>query len=254
MQVSQDGEKPSHVEVENKTITKAKGLVGHVSACLADDMQERFAILKESEHGVMMNASPINILSSDKMPSKRTTVVPLTNAASMLKALTKEESTDLLLVPLLTWQHQLSDLLALAQVALQGGGWCLFNTLVQGSFSGVSSRIKPDDPLELLTVADIIHQLASIQRHQPIIDCRRFELHYTSQQQVISDCQQLMTSSDGFVTSTTHEIEPNATGYAVPIEIAHTAIYFEKASRHSMRSCGIPVVSSHDQTKPSSDG
>ena len=253
MQVSQDGGKPSHVEVKNKTIAKAKGLVGHVSACLADDMQERFALLKETEHGVIINASPINILSSDNMPSKRTTVVPLTNAASMLRALTKEESTDLLLVPLLAWQHQLSDLLALAQVALQGGGWCLFNTLVQGSFSGVSSRIKPDDPLELLTVPDIIHQLASIQRHQPIIDCSRFELHYTSQQQVISDCQQLMTSSNGFVATTMHTIDLSVSTYTVPVEIAHTAVYFEKSSRQSMRSCGIPVVSSHDQTRPSSN-
>lgn len=219
-------------------------IANQIADFIASDMVRRCELLRAAKHTLIIEASPILMKLSQDMPAEKVSKVQLIdNQAGRQHR--SELSVDSVVVPLFTNPEHLKRCLDIAQQSLKQGGWLLCNTLISGSFNQVTPCRQSNQLLPLLSVPEIITQLAKIGRQQPIIDCNRFTLHYTHIQQMLDDCQSILNSQATlYATDSACASDTQSGVNPVMIELAHIAVYFDKPVRQSMTPCPIPVTQS----------
>ena len=230
--------------------TASMNISQQIADFVTSDMVRRCQLLRAAKHTLIIEASSILSKFSQEMPAEKVTKVQLIDSESST-TIRSELSVDSVIVPLLTNPGHLKVCLDIAQQALKQGGWLLCNTLISGSFNQVTTCRQSNQLLPLLSVPEIITQLAKIGRQQPIIDCNRFVLHYTHVQQMLDDAQVILNSQAALHATDKACREGAQDGGVDPvmIELAHIAVYFDKPVRQSMTPCPIPVTQSTSQAK-----
>ena len=217
-------------------------IANQIADFIASDMVRRCELLRAAKHTLLIEASPIVSKLPQDMPAEKVSIVQLSDhqASSQYGS---ELSVDSVVVPLFTNPEHLKRCLDIAQQSLKQGGWLLCNTLISGSFNQVTPCRQSGQLLPLLSVPEIIAQLAKIGRQQPIIDCNRFALHYTHIEQMLDDCQTILNCQAAlYATDGAYDSDIQSVMNPVMIELAHIAVYFEKPARQSMTPCPIPIT------------
>lgn len=118
------------------------------------------------------------------------------------------------------------------QNALNKGGLWFFATIIRGSFQNIAKQHDPEGGVtSFQCMDDLMRRLVVGRMHQPVIDCSRFELHYASEKDAVSDFWYLR----GETSRQNISKDTDQCATTCHLEIAFGMVFVKPALRSSMR-------------------